>query len=115
MQRSVRDTTLVLSNLLSNAIKYTAEGSVRVSVQEESGWAVLKVKDSGIGIPKEDVPKLFKEFFRASNARQQQIQGSGVGLSGVKRIIERFGGNITLETKENAGSTFAVRLPIHIS
>ncbi len=106
---------LVLSNLLSNAIKYTPAGAVRVSVQEESGWAVLKVQDSGIGIPKEDVPRLFKEFFRASNAKQQQVQGSGVGLSGVKRIIERFGGNITLETRENSGSTFTVQLPISVA
>ncbi len=103
---------LVLSNLVSNAIKYTPAGNVEVNIQAEHGWLRIDVKDSGIGIPQQDIPKLFREFFRASNAKQMKIQGSGVGLSGVKRIVERFGGEMTLTTSEGSGSTFTVRIPL---
>ncbi len=103
---------LVVSNLLSNAIKYTPEGTVRVGLRAEDDWAVLHVKDSGIGIPEKDLPKLFKEFFRASNARKSRIQGTGVGLAGVKQMVERFGGEILLDSEENVGTTFTVRLPL---
>jgi len=103
---------LVVSNLVSNAIKYTSAGAVRVSLTHADGWAELSVADSGMGIPEGDVSKLFAEFFRASNAKRSSIQGSGVGLSGAKSIVERFGGTLSLETTENEGSTFTVRLPI---
>jgi signal transduction histidine kinase len=102
---------LALSNLVSNAVKYTEAGSVRVSLASAEGWAALSIADSGIGIPEQDVPKLFAEFFRAKNARKSGNQGSGVGLSAAKSILERFGGRLSLETKENEGSTFTVHLP----
>lgn len=104
---------LILSNLVSNAIKYTAEGIVKVSLKQQEPWAVLAVTDSGIGIPEADIPKLFKEFFRASNAKRSKIQGTGVGLAGVKHIVERFGGEMELQSRENEGSTFIVRLPLY--
>ncbi|MBN1554660.1 MAG: GAF domain-containing sensor histidine kinase [Phycisphaerae bacterium] len=104
---------LVLSNLISNGVKYTPAGSVQVSLQPESSWAVLHVRDTGIGIPEKDIPKLFREFFRASNAKNSSIRGSGVGLAGVKEIVERFGGELALRSVENEGSTFTVRLPLH--
>ncbi len=102
---------LALSNLVSNAVKYTQAGSVRVSLASAEGWAELSVADSGIGIPERDVPKLFAEFFRASNAKRSGVPGSGVGLSAAKGLVERFGGTVSLETVENEGSTFTVRLP----
>jgi len=108
----VQGCTLVLSNLVSNAIKYTPAGRVGVALAAVDGSAVLSVTDSGIGIPEKDVPKLFTEFFRASNAKRSDIKGSGVGLSGVKSIVERFGGKLWLTTAEGAGSTFTVRLPL---
>jgi len=104
---------LILSNLISNAIKYTKSGFTRVLLNEDDHWAVIKIEDSGIGIPKEDIPKLFKEFYRASNAKKSNIQGTGVGLAGVKELIERFGGQIEFESRENEGSTFIVRLPFY--
>ncbi len=103
---------LVLSNLVSNGVKYTAEGSVTVSLQADDGQAVLRVTDTGMGIPEADIPRLFREFFRASNAKKSCIPGSGVGLSGVKQMVERFGGMMELSSRENEGSTFTVRLPI---
>jgi len=102
---------LVLSNLVSNAVKYTNEGRVTVNLRREDKWVVLDVTDSGIGIPEKDIPKLFNEFFRASNAKKQKIQGSGVGLSSIKNIVERFDGQMELQSVENEGSTFTVRLP----
>jgi signal transduction histidine kinase len=104
---------LILSNLVSNAVKYTPAGSVGVMLRQEEPWAILEVKDTGIGIPEDDVPKLFKEFFRASNARVSRIYGTGVGLVGVKELVERFEGELGLETQENEGSVFTVRLPLH--
>jgi signal transduction histidine kinase len=104
---------LILSNLISNAIKYTFAGSVTVSLGQNNEWAVLKVKDTGIGIPGNEITSLFKEFFRATNARKTQIIGTGVGLAGVKELVTRFGGILELNTKENKGSEFTVRFPIH--
>ncbi|MCP4399724.1 MAG: GAF domain-containing sensor histidine kinase [bacterium] len=104
---------LILSNLLSNAIKYTETGLVKLSLKRQDSWAVLEIVDSGIGIPEADIPKLFKEFFRASNAKKSHIKGSGVGLAGVKHIVERFDGEMELQSRENEGSTFIVRLPLY--
>jgi signal transduction histidine kinase len=103
---------LIISNLISNAVKYTSTGKVRVSLEQNDKWAVLKVKDSGMGIPKEDIANLFTEFFRASNARKSQIMGTGVGLAGVKELVTRFGGRLELNSEENKGSEFIARLPI---
>ena len=69
--------------------------------------------DTGIGIPADEQPKLFTEFFRASNARRSRIKGTGVGLAGVKELVERFEGEMELASQENQGSVFTVRLPLH--
>ncbi len=104
---------LILSNLLSNAVKYTEAGSVRVKLQLADPWAVLSVEDTGIGIPAEEIPRLFKEFFRASNARLSAVKGTGVGLTSVKDLVERFQGEIELDSVKNEGSRFTVRLPLY--
>ena len=104
---------MVLSNLVSNAVKYTEKGSVEISLERHGPWAVFAVRDTGMGVPQADVPRLFREFFRASNAKRSRVPGSGVGLAGVKRIVERFGGELTLESCENQGSTFTVNVPLH--
>ena len=104
---------LIVSNLLSNAIKYSSEGTVSLTLKSDDEWAVLKVTDNGIGIPEADIPNLFTEFFRASNARRDRIPGTGVGLAGAKHIAERFGGKFELQSVENEGSTFTVSLPLH--
>ena len=105
--------SLVLSNLIGNAVKYTEKGLVKVNLGRHKGWAVIDVSDTGMGIPESDIPRLFEEFFRASNAKKSKIPGSGVGLAGVKNIIERFGGQMELESRENEGSTFTIRLPLY--
>jgi signal transduction histidine kinase len=103
---------LVVSNLVSNAVKYTPVGSVTLWLAGSHGEVVLRVSDTGLGIPKKDIPKLFQEFFRASNVRAGDIKGTGVGLAGAKQLVERFGGTMALESEENKGSTFTVRLPM---
>ena len=104
--------SLIVSNLVSNAVKYTEQGAVEVKLRPGMGEVVLEVSDTGMGIPEADVPKLFGEFFRASNARRSRIQGTGVGLAGAKEIVERFGGRLELQTAEGRGSTFRVTLPL---
>ncbi|MBN2451828.1 MAG: GAF domain-containing sensor histidine kinase [Lentisphaeria bacterium] len=103
---------LVVSNLVSNAVKYTATGSVTVRLlPEDDHRAVLEVRDTGIGIPRADLPSIFQEFFRASNVRGGDIKGTGVGLAGVREIVERFGGAIEMDSEEGRGSRFCVRIP----
>jgi signal transduction histidine kinase len=106
----------VLGNLLANAIKYSpAGGQIAVAVKrEECGpaiWAVLSVRDRGIGIPAADLPHLFQPFYRASNA-VGRLRGTGLGLAGARYIVEQHGGTISVESQEGGGSTFTVRLPI---
>ncbi len=108
----------VLANLLGNAVKYSPAGSeVRVTVGREGtppdGWAVLRVRDQGIGIPAADQPRIFERFYRAANVAGQ-IQGTGIGLAGARQIVEQHGGTITVQSQEGAGSTFTVRLPLDI-
>jgi len=103
---------LVVSNLASNAVKYTSTGSVVLRLRREEREAVLEVRDTGMGIPEKDIPGMFREFFRASNAKSSEISGTGVGLAGVKDLVERFGGALELSSRENQGSTFILRLPL---
>lgn len=102
----------VLVNLLSNASKYTpAGGQVDVDVAMVNGAVRLAITDSGIGIPPEELPHLFTRFFRASTARANAISGNGLGLAIVKSIVERHGGEVSVESEPGVGSRFAVTLP----
>jgi heavy metal sensor kinase len=100
-------------NLIDNAIKYTPElGTVQVSLIRENGTAKISVKDSGIGIPKEELSKIFDRFYRVDKARSRELGGSGLGLSISKWITEIHGGTISVESEVNRGSTFTVLLPL---
>jgi signal transduction histidine kinase len=105
----------VVSNLLANAIKYApAGGAIEVQIDEQTGhqrrWAVLRVRDQGIGIPETDLPFVFEQFYRATNVAGR-IKGSGIGLAGVRQIVEQHGGRIELDSAEGAGTTVTVFLP----
>ena len=100
----------VLANLLDNAIKYTpAGGSVTLSVREESGQAVARFRDTGIGIPVEEQDKIWSRLYRGDKSRSQR--GLGLGLSLVKAVVEAHGGKATVISQANQGSEFIVTLP----
>jgi signal transduction histidine kinase len=103
---------LIVSNLVSNAVKYTTSGSIRVTLRRQGAWAVLTVEDTGMGIPAHEIRHLFTEFFRASNARASCAPGTGLGLAAVKTLVEGCHGKLALQSRENRGSRFTVRLPL---
>jgi PAS domain S-box-containing protein len=101
----------VLENLLGNAVKYSPVGSeVQVRLSRVGRYAVLVVRDEGIGIPAADLPHVFA--FRHRGGNVGLVAGSGVGLAGVKQIVERHGGTVTVQSEEGQGSVFTVRLPL---
>jgi signal transduction histidine kinase len=103
----------VWSNLISNAVKYTpAGGRVRVALEERDGWAIGTVEDTGIGIPPQDLGRIFEEFYRTPQAKEVAPRGTGLGLPLVKQILEAHGGSITVESEVGRGSRFVFRLPV---
>ena len=108
-------TRQVIMNFIDNAIYYTREGGVHVSVDLVHDCVEFKVKDTGIGVPKEAQKKLFTKFFRADNAQGVRPDGTGLGLYLAKRVIADQGGKIIFETEEGKGSTFGFSLPLVVS
>ncbi|MBN9104563.1 MAG: HAMP domain-containing histidine kinase [Propionibacteriaceae bacterium] len=101
----------VWMNLLSNAVKYTPDGgSIRVGVVASAGQVKVVIADTGIGIGPDDLPRVFERFFRADKARSGD--GNGLGLSLVKRVVELHGGEVTVASQLDQGSTFTVTLPL---
>lgn len=101
----------VFINLLTNAISYTpAEGSVKVEVRERTNKIRIKVIDSGIGIEKKEIPRIFERFYRVDRARSRNSGGTGLGLAIVKHLIEAHKGNIRVDSKVGRGTTFIIEL-----
>jgi signal transduction histidine kinase len=102
----------VILNLISNAMKYTPrEGKIEIAVRRLHDCLRWEVTDSGIGIPKADLGKLFEKFHRAENARAIETEGTGLGLYLVRLIMEQLGGSVWCTSEEGVGSTFAFTLP----
>lgn len=106
----------VLENLLTNSIRYSpAGGTITISLHRETSegepYAVISVTDQGVGIPADELPRIFDRFYRARNAAAG-IPGAGIGLASVRQIIEEHGGTVTVESQVGQGSTFTVRLPL---
>ncbi len=100
------------TNLISNAIKYTPRGGqVAIGLFPKDGTIVGIVRDTGIGIAKEDLPHLFREFFRTEQARALTQHGTGLGLSIAKQIVQQYGGNINVESELGKGTQFTFQLP----
>jgi len=103
----------MLLNLLDNAVKYTPEGGeISVELAAQNGNATIMVKDTGIGIPKEDQAHVFDRFYRVDKARSRALGGAGLGLSIVRWIVEAHGGKIQIESAPGQGSAFTVHLPL---
>lgn len=101
----------VVQNLIENAIKYTPEGDVIVDVTGSDDHVNISIKDSGIGIPKEDIPHLFQKFYRVDNTATREIGGTGLGLYLCRRLAEVMGGRITVDSEFKKGSTFTLEIP----
>ncbi|NBB85851.1 MAG: hypothetical protein GVY12_06465 [Bacteroidetes bacterium] len=101
----------VLTNLISNAIKFTAEGFVSVVAETAGPDVLIRVKDTGIGISEAFLPHLFEEFEQESSGLNRNHEGSGIGLTITKRLVDLMQGHITVESKKGNGTTFTVQLP----
>jgi len=107
------DLGLLVHNLLDNAVRYTpAGGEVRISIAALDGTAVLRIDDTGIGIPSRDLDRVFERFYRVDEARSRETGGTGLGLSIVRHIAESHGGTAGARSVLGAGSTFTVEIPL---
>lgn len=112
LQADEYDLEQLLTNLLDNAIKYTPSGgSVILNAMEDLETVTITVIDSGIGIPKDELSRVFHRFYRSETARSRRIYGTGLGLSIVKEIVDFYSGKIDIDSSVGHGSTFTVVLP----
>ncbi|MBX5477135.1 MAG: HAMP domain-containing protein [Clostridia bacterium] len=103
----------LLTNLITNAIDFTPEGGrITVRTRAEGGDVVVAVSDTGVGIPPEDLPRVFERFYRVDKARSREFGGTGLGLSIAKEIVEGHGGTIRIESEPNRGTTVWFTLPV---
>ena len=101
-----------IRNLLTNAVRYTpAGGRIRIEWRSRDGEGLLSVRDTGIGIPEEHLPRLSERFYRVDRGRSRDTGGTGLGLAIVKHIMNRHGGRVQIESRVGEGSTFTLRLP----
>ncbi|MFA4842804.1 MAG: HAMP domain-containing sensor histidine kinase [Candidatus Omnitrophota bacterium] len=101
-----------IANLLANAVKYTPyAGKIELSLQDKDDAVLIRISDTGIGIPPEDTERVFDEFYRSSNAKEVERSGTGLGLSIAKQVVRMHKGNIWVESALNKGSTFNILLP----
>lgn len=101
----------IVLNLLSNAFKYTLKGSISISITAGNDKVLLTVKDTGVGIPENELPKLFQRFHRVQNITGRTHEGTGIGLSLIKELAQLHGGEIFVNSKEGIGSEFIVLIP----
>lgn len=102
-----------ISNLLSNANKYTPDGGkIKIEAREGPNFVEIVVSDNGIGIPSEDLPRIFERFYRVDKSRSREMGGTGLGLAIVKHIVQLHNGTIEASSKLGEGSTFTIKLPI---
>jgi signal transduction histidine kinase len=100
-------------NLLSNAVKYSEEEKhIKVKISKERNDALISVQDKGIGIPREELKRIFDKFYQVPAGISKEYSGSGLGLTITKQIIEAHGGSIEVESRKGQGCTFNIRLPL---
>lgn len=101
----------LLINIIDNAIKYTEKGTITLACREEKKNLLISVKDTGVGIPKEDLPRIFERFYRVEKGRSRKMGGTGLGLSIVKHIVQLYEGSMEVESELNEGTEFRITLP----
>ena len=108
--------SVALQNLIDNAIKYTSEGGrVELALSQGDQFARVEVKDTGVGVPKQQISRLFTKFFRAENVARLPVSGSGLGLFITRNIIVRHGGDIQVDSDEGVGTAFTCMIPMNES
>jgi signal transduction histidine kinase len=104
--------SIIIGNLLSNAIKYSKpNGKIQIKIENENSHTTLSINDFGLGIPSDDISKVFNSFYRASNSKDPNIKGTGLGLSIVKRLCDILHITIDISSEENIGTTIKLRIP----
>jgi two-component system phosphate regulon sensor histidine kinase PhoR len=102
----------VFVNLLDNAVKFNRpNGEVQIEMRPKNGKVSILIGDTGIGIPSEDLPRVFERFYRVDKARSRAMGGTGLGLSIVKHAVEQMGGTIKVDSRLGEGSEFTIELP----
>jgi signal transduction histidine kinase len=110
---SARDLALLVRNLVDNAVGYTQPGgAVRVEVHAMPEGVRLRVRDTGVGIPSREVPRIFERFYRVDRARSRDTGGTGLGLAIVKHVAENHGAEVGVQSELGAGTTFEVTFPL---
>jgi signal transduction histidine kinase len=102
----------VVLNLLSNAFKHTFEGTITVATRRDGDAAELEVRDTGVGIPAEQLPHIFERFHRVPNTRSRTHEGTGIGLALVHELVRLHGGTVSVASEQGSGTTFTVRIPV---
>ncbi|WP_431089160.1 ATP-binding protein [Paenibacillus sp. 8b26] len=101
----------VILNLLDNAIGYTAEGTIQLTLQQENGFGVIMISDSGSGIPPDELPYIFERFYRVEKSRSRELGGTGLGLAIVQKLVQLQGGTIEVESALARGTVFRLSFP----
>jgi signal transduction histidine kinase len=104
--------TQILNNLVSNAVKFTSEGEINLHASHSDGFVHFAVKDDGAGISQEDLESIFDEFSQADSSSSRAVEGTGLGLTITRRLVQMHGGSMDVTSTVGAGSTFTVRLPV---
>jgi PAS domain S-box-containing protein len=102
----------IVLNLLANAFKFTHQGEIAVALRQVGAEAELSVRDTGVGIPEEELPRLFERFHQVRGARGRALEGTGIGLALVQELVKLHGGSIRVESTHGQGSTFVVTVPL---
>jgi two-component system phosphate regulon sensor histidine kinase PhoR len=102
----------IFINLIDNAVKYTEEGEITISITENNGFTTISIKDTGIGISSEHLPRIFERFYVADKSRSKRLGGTGLGLSIVKHIVNLHKGKIEVESGPGKGTSFIINLPV---
>ena len=102
----------IFNNLISNAAKFTPEGNITIRAFHEDDWMVFEVEDTGVGIAEEDVKEIFEKFMQVDGSFTRRAEGTGLGLAITRHLVYLHGGEITLHSEVDVGTTFTVRLPL---
>ena len=102
----------IITNLLGNSVKYTLSGTIDVTSEVKDKFIEISIKDTGIGIPPDELPKLFSKFHRVQDKKTEEVRGTGLGLWITKQIIETLGGKISVESIYGTGSRFSFTIPL---